>query len=255
MLYICCKCCIPEVTFVSFQQRFFVWRNGKWTSFLISRRTGRTVCDGRLWKQQLSPGPWPSHGNKMEFCGFYFKERQLQWFWGSVRIAPSAQHYWKGSAHTAKTVPSHFLINVPLYHWILHLLRFVGFHIWGQILFWLNALCFSRKNLTTLRSTWSMGELLQASSPDLQQDGAPDHSTRQEPAPEYLSSSFLYDLVSIWPRISRSQSCTLSDTAISWFLSTVPLFSLSLCLHSELSYFGAEPASFSDYIWIYSHGL
>lgn len=117
------------------------------------------------------------------------------------------------------------------------------------------ALWFSRKNLTTLRSTWSMGELLQASSPDLQQDGAPDHSTRQEPAPEYLSSSFLYDLVSIWPRISRSQSCTLSDTAISWFLSTVPLFSLSLCLHSELSYFGAEPASFSDYIWIYSHGL
>lgn len=142
MLYICCKCCIPEVTFVSFQQRFFVWQNGKWTSFLISRRTGWTVCDGRLWKQQLSPGPWPSHGNKMEFCGFYFKERQLQWSWGSVRIAPSAQHYWKGSAHTAKTVPSHFLINVPLYHWILHLLRFVGFHIWGQILFWLTLCAF-----------------------------------------------------------------------------------------------------------------
>lgn len=131
--------------------------------------------------------------------------------------------------------------------------------VYGVSYFGLNliyTLFFPGNNLTTLRSTWFMGELLQACSPTLRQDGAPDHSTPQEPAPEYLSSSFLCDRgVSIWPRISWSQSCTLSDTAISCFLSTVPLFSPSVCLHSELSYFGAEPASFSDCIWIYSHRL
>lgn len=96
--------------------------------------------------------------------------------------------------------------------------------------------------------------------PSKQHQSPAGWSTRPQHSPgtssEYLGSSFLCDRgASIWPRISWSQGCTLSDTAISWFLSTVPLFSLSLCLHSELSYVGAEPASFSDYIWIYSHRL
>lgn len=118
-------------------------------------------------------------------------------------------------------------------------------------------LCFSRKKLTMLRSTCLRGWAPLSKKPwspsrtELQTAALPG-----EPAAGNLSGLFFCDGgVSIWPRISSSQNSALSDTAISWFLSTVPLFSLSLCLHSELSYFGAEPACFSASIWIYSHRL
>ena len=53
-----------------------------------------------------------------------FRERESQQSRGSVRIAPFAQHSWKGSAHTAKAVLSHFLTNAPFCDRILHLWGF-----------------------------------------------------------------------------------------------------------------------------------
>ena len=111
-------------------------------------------------------------------------------------------------------------------------------------------LCFSRKMLTMLRSTCLRGWAPLRKKP--RSPSRTEHRTAalpREPASGNLSGCFFCDRgVSIWPRISPSQNSALSDAAILWFLSTVPLFSLSLCLHSELSYFGAEPACFSDSI-------
>lgn len=133
--------------------------------------------------------PWPcsSYGNKIEFYGFYFKERQLQRSWGPVRICPALL---KGlSSHRQDNVfPIPYKCSL-FYHWILYSLRSMVFG-WNMNLGPNSVLFFSGKNLTTLRSTGFMGELLQASSINLQQDGAPDHSTPQEPAPSTLAAHF-----------------------------------------------------------------
>lgn len=202
--------------------------------------------------------PWPcsSHGNKIDFCGFYFEERQLQWSWGSVGIPPSAQHSWKGSADT-KIVPSHFLINASLFTAeLLYLLRSMGFHIRGQILFWFTLSSF----LGRISPRWEAPDSWVSSSKQAAPiSGRMEHQTTALPRNQLLSTSAAHFCVTgvsafgqeyLGPKAAHcqiQQSCG--------FYLQCHYFPFLLCLHSELSYFGAEPASFSDYIWIYSHRL
>lgn len=144
---------------------------------------------------------------------------------------------------------SHFLTNAPVYDRTLHLLGSWGFIFGAKFCFDSHFVLFQEEAHHTEKHLpqWVSSSKQEALIP--QQDGAPACSAPQEPAAGNLSSLFFCDGgVSIWPRTSLSQNSALSDIAISWFLSTAPLFSLSLCLHSELSYFGAQPACFSDSI-------
>lgn len=122
----------------------------------------------------------------------------------------------------------------------------------GQIPFGLT-MCFSVKELP-LRSTWLCGW------------APPENKAWVFSRMEHPTAPLPLD--SAGGNLGASSYCDRGVSEFGWeclpkqhtvrytnlmILSTAPLFSLSLCLHSELSYFGLEPACFSAFIWIYSH--